>query len=408
MRRGTLLTLLPAVLVVGLVIGPASPVWAGPIGTSLQAYYDFEVLDQSGGSNPAGFPQEAGSDTHEGRYADMSGNGNDAYAAPVGGSHFLPQSSSGRFGNAFYSLDGGSVGSMAVAAHSSGLNVDPGESFTISVWEKVGFRTTDPSTWKPGQGRNPIWSKVDDRTVVGDNGLSLQYSVSRIRYNYNESAYCQGNYVQANHNNWDNGQWAHIVTVGTYNPGTDDVTLKTFINGQHFAGLDVTVEDEMISNNGYFSLGSIWRTDGGTPGWPHQRFISWNTTEGYIDDFARFDDLAFTDGEAMATYNLAQHPDLDYDIAEVVPLLDLHRDGSGSVTVAGRTWYYSDALIGTASSAGEVVDLGGGNYELHMDLQRGTGLTTIGGQIIAEPGTLALAALGLAGLGGYVRRRRKA
>lgn len=405
MRRRTLLTMLHVVVIVGLAIGTAVPLRAGPIAGSLKAYWDFEVFDQSGGSNPAGFPQESGSNANEGKYADVSGNGNDAYASPVSSAHFLPQSSSGRFGNAFYSVDGGNVGSMAVAAHSGGLNVDEGESFTVSVWEKVGFRTTDPKTWKPGQGRSPVWTKVDDRTVVGDNGLSLQYAVGRIRYDYNESAYVQGNYVQANHGNWDNGQWANIVTVGTYNPGSDDVTLKTFINGQHFAGLDVTVQDEMIDNNGYFSLGSIWRTDGGALGWPHQRFLSWNTTEGFIDDFARFDDLALTDGEAMAVYNLAQHPDLNYDMSVVPSLLDAHRD-AGSVEVGGLSWSFTTGLTG---NLGEVTG-GGTDFQL-MLTPNGTGL--IGappGQQgdIPEPVTLALTGLALTALGGYVRRRRTA
>jgi hypothetical protein len=376
---------------------------AGPVSDALKAYYDFEVYDQTGGSNPANFPQESGSDANEGKYADMSGNGNDAYASPVGSAHFLPQSNSGRFGNAFYSVDGGNVGSMAVAAHSPGLNADAGESFTVSIWEKVGFRTTDPSTWKPGQGRSPLWSKVDDRTVVGDNGLSLQYAVSRIRYNYNESPYVQGNYVQANHANWDNDQWAHIVTVGTYNPGSDDVTLKTFINGQHFAGLDVTVEDEMIDNDGYLSLGSIWRTDGGGLGWPHQRFLSWNTTEAFIDDFARLDDLALSDGEAMAIYNLAEKAELNYDMGTVVPLLDVHRDGLGSSYEVGElTWSFATGLTG---NLGEVT--GSGTDFQVMLTGNGTGLIGAAQAVVPEPSAFVLAAIGLLGLGWYGRRRRK-
>jgi hypothetical protein len=386
-----------------LVAGMAISAQAGPVSDALKAYYDFEVFDQTGGSNPAGFPQESGSNANEGKYADMSGNGNDAYASPVGSAHFLPQSNSGRFGNAFYSVDGGNVGSMAVAAHSGGLNADAGESFTVSTWEKVGFRTTDPSTWKPGQGRSPVWSKVDDRTVVGNNGLSLQYSVSRIRYNSNNDPYVQANLVQANHANWDNNQWAHFVTVGTYNAGSDDVTLKTFINGQHFAGLDVTVQDELIDNNGYFSLGGIWRSDGGALGWPHQRFLSWNTTEGFIDDFARLDDLALTDGEAMATYNLAQKAELDYDMGTVVSLLDVHRDGTGSVDVGDLTWSFATSGF----TGGEGVVTGGGtDFALLLDGQRGTGLIGAAEVVIPEPSTFAIWALGLVGVFAWRRRKR--
>ena len=401
MRRRTLLTLVHAVVIVGLAIGTAIPLQAGPISSSFKAYWDFEVLDQSGGSNPAGFPQ-ASSNAYEGKYADVSGNGNDAYAASVGPA-ILPQSANGRFGKSFYSnctgSSGNNFGTMAVVAHDPDVNVEEGESFTISVWEKVGIRTT-AGGWVPGCGRSMVWIKANDHTVEGNNGLGLEYAQSQLRYESNSDGYGQTVLKGMTHLNWDNNQWAHIVTVGTYNAGSDNVTLKTFINGQRITGLDVTVEDELIDNQGYLTLGCFWR--GGGYSW--QRFLSWNTTEGYIDDVGRLDNLALTDGEAMAIYNLAQRAELDYDLGTVIPLLDVHRAGAGSVKVDELTWSYATGLTG---NLGEVT--GSGTSFQVMLTGNGTGLIgAVEMTDIPEPATLALAAFWLAGLGRYARRRRKA
>ena len=166
--------------------------------------------------------------------------------------------------------------------------------------------------------------------------------------------------------------WAHIVTVGTYNPGSDDISLKTFINGQHIAQLDGTVEDEVVDNNGFFTIGSFWR--GG--GVAFQRFLSWNTGQGWIDDLAMFN-FSFTDGEAIASHSLGNDAELNYDMSQVIQLLDVHRSGTGIAYVGGLSWSHATGLAGTD---GQLTG-SGGNFTLVLDAGAGTGLATTVGQL---------------------------
>ena len=78
---------------------------------------------------------------------------------------------------------------------------------------------------------------------------------------------------------------------------------------------------------------------------------------------------------------------------------------SGSLAEASigtLTWVPDSDLGGTA---GQVVDLGGGDF--FLNLNGTTGVSTLSVTVVPEPSTFALAALGLLGLGWYGRRRRR-
>ncbi len=378
---------------------------AGEISDSLGAYWDFETYTP--GSNPAGFP----GGNNQGSFADQSSNGNTLYGGILGNAFATnPQSAAGRFGNSFYSTTpvGNNDGALGVAAHSGSLNADAGENFTISVWEKVGIRSTAGS-WgaNNGRGRSSIFAKVDDSTVHGNNGLHYEINpAQRVTLQTNSDGYAQTSLASTPHLLVDNDKWAHHLIVGSYDGGTGDVSLKTFVNGAHWAALDATVDADVLDNDGYTTIGAVWRGhNGGNATNIHQRYLSWHTDEGFVDDFARFDDLAFTDGEAMAVYNLAEEAALDYDIGQVLKLLDVHRDAAGEVDVDGRTWAFSDDAALFTGGLGEVVQDG----DFFLQLADGTGVTTQGqtqSPVVPEPASIAIwSLLGLC-LAGYGYRRR--
>lgn len=379
-----------AVAMLGLFAGSAN---AGTIADAQVAYWNFDSY--TAGSNPGGFP----GGTNQGSFADQWGS-HTAYAGRPDNAATSPlDASGGRFGGAFYSNGDGS-GAIAAVAHTTALDFAVGTSFTVSAWEKVEYRSpTGSKGWLGGQTRSPVWTKAED--IDSPTGLGLKYNSDNFGPAYdNGDAYGQHYYKSVPHQQWDNNQWAHYVLVGEFVSG-DDVDLKTFINGAHITGLDVTVSASQISNSGYLSFGAYWR-DGDRPG---QHELAWHADgsdadgvgQGWVDDVAMID-LALSDPEVVAIYNLAEYDELGYAAGDVVQLLDVHRSAAGTATTSdGKIWGYDPTLSGTP---GVVQDLGGGIYGVVLDAS-GTGGVTV----VPEPTSLAL----LLGLGGLLlcRRRRK-
>jgi len=350
---------------------------SGPVADSLKVYYDFETYTQA--DNPPGFPNGR----FEGYYVDQSGGNHTSYCAAVSSANFLPHSAEGKFGSSFYDWNGGtpvsgawnSHGAMTVAAHHTDINWEEGESFTISLWEKVLLRSTF-NGWDPagGSGRSMVFMKADFSSSATDNGLGCHLTQRNFFLAGNDSDnFGQETYKSTQHNAWDNNVWAHLVIVGTYSSndvaGTDGVELQTYVDGQHVAALDVTVEDEYLDNTGYLTIGSFWRNNG----WPHQRFMSFNTGKGWIDDFAMFD-RPFTAGEAVSAYRLGSHGELQYPMSNVIQLLDVHLAGAGAVDIEPLQWSYASGLTGADGELqGTFPDL-----TLVVDATSGTGLKSTG------------------------------
>jgi len=120
-----------------------------------------------------------------------------------------------------------------------------------------------------------------------------------------------------------------------------------------------------------------------------------NGFSGLYDDFAIWDE-ALTVGEARSLFTLADESALNYNAGHADSLWDVY-DNGGTVTIGSLTWQQYSDMTG---AAGDVVDLGAGNWGLILN-DSGGGVSTI-----PEPSTFALAALGLLGLMFFRRRRR--
>ncbi|NQT39448.1 MAG: PEP-CTERM sorting domain-containing protein [Planctomycetes bacterium] len=402
---------IPALVV---MIGVAASVQAGVVSDAVQVYYDFNAYTP--GANPAGMPQ--GNDANEGSFADLSVNGYTAYAADLGGTNFVPHApTGGKFGGAFYSqtpaTGGGSNGGSMAVAQDQAVGTFDDQSFTVSFWEKALFRSTTNS-WVPGGGRSLLFAKGPDQSAITPGtreGYGLIFTQGRFQFVSNgppTDNYFQGSGAEQNpHGNWDNGQWAQYTMTATYDGANSEYDVQVYVNGQplggQFAGL--SIPENQMEASGYFTIGSHWR--GGS--WPHQRFMSWHLRpDDVVDGEAWLDDMAvigvdLTPGEVAATVNLGNDAELAYDMGTVVGLLDVHRDGTGSVEVGDLTWSFARDLTG---SDGDLTG-DGTSFTLVLDGQGGTGLIGApASAAVPEPSTLILAALGLLGLM-LARRRRK-
>lgn len=124
-----------------------------------------------------------------------------------------------------------------------------------------------------------------------------------------------------------------------------------------------------------------------------------NTAEyiGLLDDVAVWNER-LSQGQSRSIYTVSQNLGLDYDIADMSDLWDIHAGGpGGSGLVDGTAWEYTTALPGS-TTLGDAYTQG---PTMYVVLGNGSGVASV-----PEPSTMLLAALGLLGLC-CIRRRRK-
>jgi len=408
MTRRTATTTVLALLVLAL----GTPAWAGLV-SSTQAYYDFDAYTPA--PNPAGMPQ--GNNANEGSFADQSGNGNTAYAADLGGTNFVPHAAGGgKFGGAFYSQTpasggGSNGGSMAVVQNQS-VGTFNNQDFTVSYWEKALFRSTTNS-WVPGAGRSLMFAKGPAQSAIPagtKEGYGLLFTQGRFDFVSNgppPDNYFQGMEARMSpHGNWDSGQWAQFTMTATYDGPNSEYDVQVYVNGQALGGqfASLSIPENQMEASGFFTIGSHWRDNS----WPHQRFPSWHLRpDNVVDGEAWLDDMGII-GQAMTAAEVAAvtglgNSALGYSLSDALPILDAYATG-GQAMVGGLLWQPASGLSG---NPGDVIAAGGGSFGLYMAGGAGMVGAPPSQTVIPEPVTMLAVALSAAGLGGYVRRRRK-
>ena len=410
-------TVLVAILAL-LVGGWAATAQAGPILNELQAYYDFDSYTP--GANPAGMPQ--GNAANEGSFADQSVNGNTAYAADVGGTNFVPHAvAGGKFGGAFYSQTpasgGASNGGSLAVVQNQAVGTFTDQSFTVAFWEKALFRSTTNS-WVPGAGRSLLFAKGPAQSAIPagtKEGYGLIFTQGKFQFVSNgppPDNYFQGVAAQQNpHGNWDNGQWAHFAMTATYDGPNSEYDVQVYVNGQPlggaFAGL--SIPEGQMEASGFFTIGSHWRDNS----WPHQRFSSWHLRpDNVVDGEAWIDDMAIigvdlSAPEVEAIVSLGNELSLKYATGDVLKVLDAYRDGV-SAQIGNLVWQFTLGVPGLLGEVSEVSE-DNGVYSLPLDPTNGAGMvgSVPTGGPIPEPMTMLALGLGISGLGGYIRKRRR-
>ncbi len=377
---------------VALLVLTGASARGGAFQDALVGYWPFDSYTAEPNPTDMGLPQAAG-DAGEGYFDDLSGNDQKAFGVDLNlNSNQVPfQADAGMFGGAFYSESSGNTGHLAVVKHTDAINFNQ-EDFTISFWEKSQYRDVAGSGWGPGRGRSQWFTKAPwlpndpDNVILSGYGLNLTQNYFALLTNKDGDNFGQEplgaryTFPPGTTPAYDSGTWAHWAIIGQYNASTDDYTMTIYLNGVAVdwdgpVGTTFTVPNAIIDNPGDLTIGGFWRNNG----WSAQRFISWNMTDGtpemgngkgWMDDFAMFK-RAFSTGEAKAACSLGKHADLKYPMSDVIPLLDLHLGGSGTVSIGDLTWSYESGLGGTEGAVQETK----GRYTVVINGASGTGVT---------------------------------
>ncbi|MEM7394599.1 MAG: hypothetical protein AAF492_19870, partial [Verrucomicrobiota bacterium] len=340
---------------------------------SLRAHWDFNTYQTQPHPGPLGLP--SGFAGAEGYFPDISGGDHRAYGSNHINTNPPMDTVEGKFHGAFYSETpaGSSDGSSAVVPHHDDINFNQ-EDFTYVLWEKVLYRDDD-NDFSGGGTRGMLFIKAPLVTTPGvTEGLGMNFLRNRFFLVGNDNdGFGQEDFVGTFHSSWDSNRWAHVALVGDYQPATDSYDLTTYIDGQHLAGLDVTITNSIIDNDGFLTIGSFWR---GT-GYSAQRFHSWNAQsptgtvgKGWIDDMGVFE-RAVDEPAIRTMVALGNFAPLAYELDTVVSLLDVHTQESGSVTEGTLTWRYAGNLVG---SVGDIAGDPTNGYTIVVNDIAGTGL----------------------------------
>ena len=272
---------------------------------------------------------------------------------------------------------GGSFGFTAGCGNYVGIN-DAGfgqNNFTASVWflPDGGLNNGDPvANWTNG-GASPrtflirtntgalqTFVREDGTAQIGGSNTFATETLSTTEFNH---------------------------AVITY----DGQTLRTYLNGELSSDMPSFASPRAIGQGvqGTAAIGG--------------RGSSEQNMDGLVDDLAFWSET-LDDGEVAAIFNLADNATLNYDASQADQLFQVFDGTLTEAEINGLTWVQDSGLGG---SAGEVVDLGDGDFFLNLD---GTaGVSTVAAAV-PEPASIALwslLGLGLASFGAYrVRRKR--
>ena len=286
---------------------------AGTAPANLVAHYPLDTI--AGGTTP---------DSTGGTAGTLNGTG-------------ITQAGTGVIGDSF-DFSGGTAQYVGIPNHPWGTTA-----FTTSVWfnpDSLGNQGP-VADWTNG-GASP------QTFLVRTSGSTLQ--------TYVRSGGTQvGGNVSFPSETLTTSDFNHVVL--TY----DGQRARTYLNGE----LSTTVHNfgsaKTIGNGSTADIAAI----GG-------RGSSEQDLAGLVDDVA-FWNVTLTDGKAAALTNLAKQAALNYDAAQADQLFEVFDGAASDVTIGSKTW---SQATGHGGSAGDVVDLGGGDFFLNLDGTAGVSTLT--------------------------------
>ena len=179
--------------------------------------------------------------------------------------------------------------------------------------------------------------------------------------------------------------WHHVAYVQS----ADSPRRQFFVDGMQFA-TSGTPENYTGGTSFDVAIGNRTGVNGKEP-------------DAGLDDMAFWHE-ALSTGEMKGLYDLALDPTLGYNAGQFDLLKRVHDGVLDSTTIGTLEWARATGLTGGAGLSGS-----GSAFTLVLDGAARTGLTSApAGAPIPEPATMCALGLALAGLGGYVRKRKRA
>ena len=377
------------VLAVGMFLALNGAVQAGLV---TRAYYSFDEVVDADGSGGYTFNSTD-------YYADLSGSGHNALLkkeSTVTADN--PIGTTAKFGNSFRTAGpgGGSNNhTYTSTAHTADLNFTGDDNFTFSLWTYANYEQSFQRGFYFGKADIDQYDLANASQgyafyrAGGNNNTNHRWTVNDTTGPENFTLPNDGS------DQWDNDEWA-LWTI-TFDGTTNE--LKGYVNGS-LQMTNTVVSTDWANNEPLVIAGRMGE---------HQRAFVWpavTSGDGFIDDFAALAST-LTGPEVLALFNLAENGDLGYAYGAAEKLLSAHRD-AGSVEIGGVQWSFA---AGGFTGGEGVITGSAGNYQLLLNAGQGTGLIGTpagsGGGQIPEPATMCALGMALAGLGGYVKRRRK-